>query len=41
MPLKLRVAELPPEQKPRSHTISFKDLMEPEPEANDGGGLKF
>lgn len=39
MPLKLRVTELPAEQKPRSHTISFKDLMESGSEADDGGSL--
>ncbi|MBZ6397833.1 MULTISPECIES: ATP-binding protein [Pantoea] len=41
MPLKLRLAELPPEQKPRSHTISFKDLMEPRPEADNAGEPEF
>ncbi|CAG74501.1 conserved hypothetical protein [Pectobacterium atrosepticum SCRI1043] len=34
MPLKLRVAELPPEQKPRSNTISFNDLI-PEKQGDD------
>ncbi|MGC0880377.1 hypothetical protein WKG84_23125 [Pantoea agglomerans] len=34
MPLKLRVAELPTEEKPKSNTISFNDLM-PERQGGD------
>lgn len=34
MPLKLRVAELPTEEKPKSNTISFNDLI-PERQGDD------
>lgn len=35
MPLKLRISELPPEQKPRSSTISFRDLIPEKQEGDD------
>lgn len=41
MPLKLRVAELPTLQKPRSHTISFSDLRAEEIALDDPDELIF
>lgn len=41
MPLKLRVAELPPEQKPRSKTISFSDLIPEKQGVDDQNDIIF